>query len=62
MAHLKRSRAKDRKGMVVTIVALPGPLYRRLRTIGRIEGLALTEMVRRAVAEWIERRGKGGEK
>jgi hypothetical protein len=48
--------------MVVTIVALPGALYRKLRGVGRAEGLALTEMMRRAVAEWIERREKGGGK
>ena len=47
----------------MTIVALPGPLYRKLRTIGRAEGLALTEQVRRAVAAWIEaHERKGGGK
>jgi hypothetical protein len=48
--------------MVVTVVALPGAVYRKLRSIGRAEGLALTEQVRRAVALWIERHEKGGGK
>ena len=52
----KRKRAESRKGMRVTTVALPEELHRRL-AIAALEGrTVMTELVRQAVTEWLERR------
>ena len=56
--NAKRKRAESREGMRVTTVALPEELHRRL-AIAALEGrTVMTELVRQAVTEWLERRGR----
>lgn len=49
-------RAKTREGMVVTTVALDVDLHRRLAIAAVEDGAALTELVRQAVGQWLDRR------
>jgi predicted transcriptional regulator len=51
-----KKRAESREGMTVTTVALPRDLYRRLAVAAIEENAAVTELVRQAVAEWLDRR------
>lgn len=56
MERRKRKRAETRDGMVVTTVALSEEVHRQL-AIAALEGrTVMTELVRQAVAEWLERR------
>ena len=56
MERRKRKRAATREGMVVTTVALGEEVHQRL-AIAALEGrTVMTELVRQAVAEWLERR------
>lgn len=56
MERRKRKRADTREGMVVTTVALSEEVHQRL-AIAALEGrTVMTELVRQAVAEWLERR------
>jgi hypothetical protein len=57
----KRQRADSRQDMVVTTVALPRALHARLRKLAVDEGTVLTQYVREALQEWLERR-KGGKR
>jgi len=51
-------RAVSRDKMIVTTVALPERMHARLVKAARKELLALTEAVRQAVAEWLDRAGE----
>ncbi len=51
-----KQRAKSREGMTVTTVALPEDMHRRLAIAAVEENAALTELIRRAVQEWLDRR------
>ena len=51
-----RRRAESREGMVVTTVAFDEALHQRLAIAAVEERAALTELVREAVREWLERR------
>ena len=53
----KRIRAETREGMRVTTVALRDDMHRRLAIAAIEEGTVMTEIVRRALAEWLDRRG-----
>jgi hypothetical protein len=56
MERRKRKRAETREGMVVTTVALSEEVHQRL-AIAALEGrTVMTELVRQAVGEWLERR------
>ena len=44
--------------MRVTTVALRDDMHRRLAIAAIEEGTVMTEIVRRALAEWLERRGR----
>jgi len=57
----KRQRADSRQDMVVTTVALPRVMHTRLRKLAVDEGTVLTQYVREALQEWLERR-KGGKR
>jgi hypothetical protein len=65
VGDMKRQRAESREGMMVTTVALEREVHRRL-AIAAIEGhTVMTELVRQAVGEWLERRERkvrGGSK
>ncbi len=53
---MRKTRAKTREGMIVTTVALEVDLHRRLAIAAVEDGAALTELVRQAVGEWLDRR------
>ena len=52
----KRRRAPTRAKMKVTTIALDASQHRRLMRIALDEHTVLTELVRDAVREWLERR------
>ncbi|MGH7724241.1 MAG: hypothetical protein ACREOU_02305 [Candidatus Eiseniibacteriota bacterium] len=54
----RRSRAASRDKMVVTTIALPNRVHSRLVRVALAERLAMTEAVRLAISEWLERRGR----
>ena len=56
----KKKQATSREGMIVFSVALPAALHRRLAIKGLDERIAMAEMVRRAVSEYLDRDRKGG--
>lgn len=51
-----KKRAESREGMVITTVALEKDLHRRLAIAAIDESAAITEIVRQAVSEWLDRR------
>lgn len=53
-----KKRAKTREGMVVTSVALDQALHRRLAIAAVEDNAALTELVRQAVKEWLDKRDR----
>jgi hypothetical protein len=53
---MEKRRAESRKGMMVTTVALSVDTRKRLAVAAVEEGAAMTELVRRAVEEWLRRR------
>ena len=55
---VKRKRAISREGMVVTTVALDGELHQRLSIAAVEEKTVMTELVRQAVREWLDRRDR----
>lgn len=57
---VRRLRADSRSGMVVTTMALPVRDHARLAAVAEKERTVLTELVRRAVGEWLERYSKAG--
>lgn len=54
----KRKRAESREGMRVTTVALPADQHRKLALAALEERTVMTELVRQAVTEWLERHEK----
>ena len=56
---MPKKRAESREGMIVTTVAFEASLHRRLAIAGIEENAALTEIVRQAVEEWLQRRQAG---
>ena len=57
---MRKKRAESRKEMVVTTVALDRDLHQRLAIAAVEDNLALTEIVRQAVREWLDRRRQTG--
>ncbi|HET7499038.1 MAG TPA: ribbon-helix-helix protein, CopG family [Candidatus Eisenbacteria bacterium] len=57
--RMKRIRAGSSKGMIRTSVALPEDLHRRFKLASIETGAVVTELLRRAAAEWIEKYRKG---
>jgi hypothetical protein len=61
---MKRIRADSSKGMVRTSIALPESLHKRYKLASIETGAVVTELLRRAAAEWIQKykpsRRKGG--
>ena len=62
----RRIRATTSEGMIRTTAALPEALHRRLMLASLETRLVATEIIRRALAEWLgrrhRRRRKGGTK
>jgi hypothetical protein len=52
----QKKRASSRVGMIVTTIALPPALHRQLALAALEDNAALTELIRQAVQEWLERR------
>ena len=61
-AMAKKRRAASRADMVMTTVAFPPGLYRRLAIAALDEHAAIAELIREAVAEWMRRREAGRRK
>jgi hypothetical protein len=59
---MKRIRAGSSKGMIRTSVALPEALHRRYKIASIETGAVVTELLRRAAAEWIEKYRTGRKK
>ena len=57
--RMKRIRAGSSKGMVRTSVALPVEIHRRFKLASIETGAVVTELLRRAAAEWIEKYQRG---
>jgi hypothetical protein len=55
---MAKRRAESREGMVVTTVALPPDVHRRLAIAAIEDGAASAELIREAIVEWLERRRK----
>ena len=55
---MAKQRAKSRKGMVVTTIALDKKLHEALERVSFEKKVALTELVRRAVRAWLATRRK----
>ena len=53
---MRKKRAESREGMVVTTIALDEDLHQRLAIAAVEERAAITELVRVAVTEWLDRR------
>ena len=51
----RRMRAETREDMVVTTVALPASMHRRLVKAAERAKTVMTEVVRQAVADWLDR-------
>ena len=53
--RMKRIRAGSSRGMVRTSVTLPEQLHRRFKLASIETGAVVTELLRRAAADWIEK-------
>ncbi len=53
---MPKKRAESREGMVVTTVALDRELHRRLAIAAVEDNAAMTELIRQAIREWLDRR------
>jgi predicted transcriptional regulator len=51
-----KKRAASREGMVTSTIALDKDTHRRLALIAVDENTAIAELVREAVAQWLDRR------
>jgi predicted transcriptional regulator len=56
---MPKRRAESREGMVVTTIALPPDLHRRLAIAAIEDGAASAELIRDAIREWLDRRKRG---
>ena len=52
---MKRIRAGSSKGMIRTSIALPETLHRKYKLASIETGAVVTELLRRAAAEWIQK-------
>ena len=52
---MKRIRANSSAGMVRTSIALPESLHKKYKLASIETGAVVTELLRRAAAEWIEK-------
>jgi hypothetical protein len=52
---MKRIRADSSKGMIRTSIALPESLHKKYKLASIETGAVVTELLRRAAAEWIDK-------
>ena len=57
-AVMAKKRAETREGMMITSVALDEALHRRLAIAAVEDNAAITELVRQAIAEWLNKRDR----
>jgi predicted transcriptional regulator len=57
---MAKRRAESREGMVVTTVALPLVLHRRLAIAALEDNAASAALIREAIEEWLDRRKRRG--
>jgi len=55
---MAKRKAESREGMIVTTVALPPDLHRQLMLAALDENAASAELIREAIREWLDRRGR----
>ena len=53
---MAKRKAKSREGMIITTVALPTALHRRLALAALEENAAGAELIRQGVQEYLDRR------
>ncbi len=53
---MAKRKAESRTGMIVTTVALPPELHRRLMLAALEENAAAAELIRQAIQEWLGRK------
>ena len=53
---MPKRRAESREGMIVTTIALPPELHKRLAIAAIEDGAAGAELIREAIKEWLDRR------
>jgi predicted transcriptional regulator len=51
-----KRRAESREGMIVTTIALPPDLHKRLAIAALEDGAASSYLIREAITEWLDRR------
>jgi len=54
----KRRRDESREGMRVTTIALTDEMHRQLAIEALDRRTVLTQLVREAISEWLERQGR----
>jgi hypothetical protein len=59
---MSKKRARTRDGMVTTTIALDESLHRELLIAAVEHRMAMTELVRRVLREWLDRHGRKGGK
>ena len=59
---VKKRRAASRDGWIVTTVAMDPEMHRQLSMAALKERAALTELVREAVAQWLQAHGRLSER
>lgn len=57
-----KRRAASREGMVITTVALPPELHRRLAITALDENAAIAEIIREAIKRYVDAHEKRGRK
>lgn len=57
---MRRIRASSSEGHIRTSAALPEALHRRLMLESLETGIVATEIIRRALIEWLDRHGTAG--
>ena len=55
----RRMRAASREKMVVTTVALPESMHRRLVRAAERANTVMTELARQAISDWLDRHATG---
>ena len=53
-----KRRAESREGWPITTIAFPPKMYEALRAVSYRERVAISEVVREAVAAWLAKRAK----
>ncbi len=55
---MKKKRAESREGHITTTVSFPEELHRRLAIAALEDRIAIVEIIRQAVSEWLDERSE----